>query len=30
MNDGATVLVVDDSDSKRYVLGSWLRRPATP
>jgi CheY-like chemotaxis protein len=26
MNGGATVLVVDDSDSKRYVLASWLRR----
>lgn len=23
---GAVVLVVDDSDSKRYILGSWLRR----
>ncbi|HET8681639.1 MAG TPA: fused response regulator/phosphatase [Micromonosporaceae bacterium] len=23
---GATVLVVDDSRSKRYVIGSWLRR----
>jgi CheY-like chemotaxis protein len=26
MNGGAAVLVVDDSDSKRYVLASWLRR----
>ncbi|HZN18945.1 MAG TPA: SpoIIE family protein phosphatase [Micromonosporaceae bacterium] len=23
---GATVLVVDDSRSKRYIIGSWLRR----
>jgi serine phosphatase RsbU (regulator of sigma subunit) len=26
MSGSATVLVVDDSDSKRYVLASWLRR----
>jgi CheY-like chemotaxis protein len=28
MND-ATILVVDDSATKRYLLVSWLTRPAS-